>query len=191
MARKAILEGGKRDELIEIATKQFFTKGYDGTSVRSILEEANGEVGMFYHYFKSKDELFQIVVERFFDNYKKRFYEIVSECNSEEDFVEKLLKFYQASMLKFNQISDAIHWTIKSMLSARTIHELLPAVTEAIQRIGYRTDKPLDIAMGQYLYSISATVHSDSFIRMSFEEQKKEIMEIGDRLFTKMINNCF
>lgn len=185
MARKAVLTGGKRDELIEIATKQFFTNGYEATSVRSILDEANGEVGMFYHYFKTKDELFQIVVERFFDNYKKRFYETVLECNNKEDLVEKLLNLYQASMSKFNNISDVLHWTIKYALSARTIHEILPAFMEVIQRIGYRTDKPLDMAAGQYLYSISATLHSDSFIRMPFEQQKKEIFELGDRLFQK------
>jgi len=185
MARKAVLNGGKRDELIEIATKQFFTKGYDATSVRSILEEANGEVGMFYHYFKSKDELFQIVVERFFDNYKKYFYEIVLECNNKEELVEKLLTFYQASMSKFNNISDALHWTVIYALRARTIHELLPVFMEVIPKIGYKTDKPLDIAAGQYLYSISATLHSDSFKCMSFEQQKKEIIELGDRLFLR------
>lgn len=185
MARKAILNGGKRDELIEIAAKQFFTKGYDATSVRSILEEANGEVGMFYHYFNSKDELFQIVVERFFDNYKKGFCEIVLECNNKEELGEKLLKFYQASMSKFSNISDALHWTIKHALRARTIHELLPVFMEAIQKIGYHTEKPLDMAAAQYLYSISATLHSDSFNCMSFEQQKKEIIELGDRLFQR------
>jgi len=185
MARKAVLNGGKRDELIEIATNQFFTRGYDATSVRSILKEANGEIGMFYHYFKSKDELFKIVVERFFDNYKKDFYEIVLECNNKEELVEKLLKFYQASMSKFINVSDALHWTIKYALPARTRYELLPAFMEVIKKIGYQTDKPLDIAAGQYLYSISATLHSDSFNRMSFEQQKKEIIDLGDRLFQK------
>ena len=69
MARKAVLQGGKRDEIINVATKQFFEKGYEETSIRSILNDVGGEVGMFYHYFKSKDELFQVVVERFFHQY--------------------------------------------------------------------------------------------------------------------------
>lgn len=183
MARKAVLEGGKRDELIDIATKQFFTNGYEATSVRSILEEANGEIGMFYHYFKSKDELFQIVVERFFDHYQKSFYQMVSECDDREEFIENLLKFYQVSMSKYDTISNALHWTVKYALSVRTIHELLPAITQAITKFGYKTDKPLDIAAGQYLYCISATLHSDSFAGMSFAEQKMELIDIGNRLF--------
>ena len=49
MPRKAILEGGKRDEIIAVATKLFFTEGFEATSVRKILALVDGEIGMFYH----------------------------------------------------------------------------------------------------------------------------------------------
>ena len=68
MPKKAILEGGKRDEIVYAAMQLFFEKGYEATSVRMILDKVHGEVGMFYHYFKSKEELFQKVVERFFQS---------------------------------------------------------------------------------------------------------------------------
>ena len=42
MARKAILEGGKRDEIIAVATKLFFTEGFEATSVRKILALVDG-----------------------------------------------------------------------------------------------------------------------------------------------------
>ena len=70
MARKPVLTGGKRDEIIKTATALFFEKGYEATSVRMIMEIVNGEIGMFYHYFKSKEELFDRVVEKFFDDYR-------------------------------------------------------------------------------------------------------------------------
>lgn len=66
MPRKPVLEGGKRDEIISTAMQLFFENGYEATSVRMILDRVGGEVGMFYHYFKSKEELFQKVVDRFF-----------------------------------------------------------------------------------------------------------------------------
>ena len=43
MARKAILESGKRDEIIAAATQLFFTEGFEGTSVRKILGMVGGE----------------------------------------------------------------------------------------------------------------------------------------------------
>lgn len=188
MARKAVLQGGKRDEIIRVATKQFFENGYEATSVRSILNDVDGEVGMFYHYFKSKDELFQVVVERFFDRYREHFYEIVKECTDKEDFVEKMLKFYLYSMNQFDHISGNLHWTIVYSLSARTIMSLLPAIEEMIEKVGYRTDRPIDMAARQFLYCLAATLHSESFVGMSFEEQKKELLALGDRLFPELPN---
>ena len=58
MARKPAAEGGKKEALITTALKLFMENGYENTSVRMILNEVGGEVGMFYHYFKSKDALF-------------------------------------------------------------------------------------------------------------------------------------
>lgn len=183
MARKAVLQGGKRDEIIKVATKQFFENGYEATSVRSILNDVGGEVGMFYHYFKSKDELFQVVVERFFEQYREHFYEIVEECTDKEEFVEKMLKFYLYSMNQFGHISGNLHWTIMYSLSARTIESLLPAMEENIKKVGYHIDRPIDMAASQFLYALSATLHSESFAGMSFEEQKKELLALGNRLF--------
>lgn len=183
MARKAVLQGGKRDEIINVATKQFFEKGYEETSIRSILNDVGGEVGMFYHYFKSKDELFQVVVERFFHQYQEHFYKIVEMCTDKEEFVEKMLKFYLDSMKQFGHVSDNLHWTIMYSLSVRTIKSLLPAIEEIIKKVGYHIDRPIDIATSQFLYSLSATLHSESFAGMSFEDQKKELLALGDRLF--------
>ena len=64
MARKAILEGGKRDEILDKAILLFTQNGYEGTSVRMILQEVGGEIGMFYHYFSSKEELFDCAMKR-------------------------------------------------------------------------------------------------------------------------------
>ena len=91
MARKAVLEGGKRDEILAAARDLFLEKGYDATSVRMILDRVGGEVGMFYHYFKSKEELFQQVVERFFRDYRLQLVEITEGCDSPEEFFRRFL----------------------------------------------------------------------------------------------------
>lgn len=73
MARKPMYEGGTEKKFVEEATKLFFNQGYEGTSIRGICKEVKCEVGLFYYYYKSKDELFDICLEEFFIPYKAKF----------------------------------------------------------------------------------------------------------------------
>lgn len=183
MARKAVTEGGKRDEIIIAATKLFFQNGYEATSVRTIIDSVGGEVGMFYHYFKSKDELFQIVIERFFEDYGKRFAQMTIQCNSKEDFAVQLLRMYEEGMNNFNSISANLHWTIQNALAVKTIMAMKPAILHMIEKWNYKRNIPIDIAVGQLLFAISATLHTDSFSLLSSVEKQQVLME----LITKMI----
>ena len=53
----------RRKELIDIAGRLFAEKGYESVSVRDILAEVNGAPGMFYHYFKSKQDIYLATME--------------------------------------------------------------------------------------------------------------------------------
>ncbi|WP_455046534.1 TetR/AcrR family transcriptional regulator [Mogibacterium timidum] len=56
----------RKQELIEVATKLFESRGYENVSVRDILSEVNGAPGMFYYYFKSKEDIFLACMECYF-----------------------------------------------------------------------------------------------------------------------------
>jgi AcrR family transcriptional regulator len=47
----------RRKEILDTAEKLFFTRGYDSTSVDSIIDTIKVSKGTFYYYFKSKEEL--------------------------------------------------------------------------------------------------------------------------------------
>lgn len=44
--------------------------GFEGTSIRKIMNEAGAEVGLFYYYFKSKDDIYSAFIESLFIDYK-------------------------------------------------------------------------------------------------------------------------
>jgi TetR/AcrR family transcriptional regulator len=54
----------KRQLLIDVATKQFAERGYDGARVDRIVEECKVSKNLLYHYFDSKEELFIAVMEQ-------------------------------------------------------------------------------------------------------------------------------
>jgi AcrR family transcriptional regulator len=119
MPRKPVIEGGKRDEIARAAMKLFFTKGFDGTSVRSIMNLAGGEVGLFYYYFENKDAVFDAVLDLFFDHYQREFAQIVEHgrrnpCRLMEDFFEYMeIKTKEFRERYAPQMHRTVRWAIR------------------------------------------------------------------------------
>ena len=175
MARKPVLSGGKKDEIIKTATALFFEKGYEATSVRMIMEIVNGEIGMFYHYFRSKEELFDRVVEKFFDDYREKFEDLINEFKTPEDLVDSFLPLYEESMSKFALLRGNMHWTIQYAMSGKTIESMRPAIEKLLSSWNIKSDVPIDILAGQLLYGISATIHSKGFEELDDEKKRYQI----------------
>ena len=178
MARKAVLEGGKKDELIAAATRLFFTRGFEGTSVRQVLQLVGGEIGMFYHYFSSKEELFEVVVDRFFRQYAADFEKTAGAVNTPEELVDAFLPSFEAAMEQYKRVEDGMHWTIRAALHERTILSLLPSAQELLLRFGYAGSYPLDIAAAKTVADVSAAIHSASFQQMAEGEKKSLLLRL-------------
>ena len=63
MARTVKHPDVRRSELIGCAQKLFYTKGYESTSVRDIVDAAGVAKGTFYYYFDSKQAILEAVVD--------------------------------------------------------------------------------------------------------------------------------
>ncbi|ADY54649.1 transcriptional regulator, TetR family [Syntrophobotulus glycolicus DSM 8271] len=94
----------RKQELIEIATELFVEKGYEAVSVRDILNIVNGAQGMFYHYFKSKQDIYIAAMSQYID---RMIEERVSILNDEgvpfpekRDHLRELLASSFADYLK-------------------------------------------------------------------------------------------
>jgi AcrR family transcriptional regulator len=94
MARKAVLTGGKRDEILNESMKLFFENGYEPTTVRMIMDRVGGEIGMIYHYFRSKEALFDCVVEKFFADYQQEFDAVIGSCSDPDSLIDAFLPLY-------------------------------------------------------------------------------------------------
>ena len=182
MARKAVLEGGKRDEIIMTAMKLFFEHGYEATSVRMIMDEVGGEIGMFYHYFKSKDMLFDMVVERFFKEYREKFETVLFTCNTRKDLVKMLTPIYEKAMEDFGKLKGNVHWTVQAAMHEGTLLTLKPAIQSLIEKWDVDNKVDPEILAGQVLFGISATIHSEAFIKMTPEKKEKCILDFIGRI---------
>lgn len=56
------MEENIKDNIYQAALKLFSRQGFDGTSIRQIAEEASVTIPMIYYYYKSKEGLFESVI---------------------------------------------------------------------------------------------------------------------------------
>jgi AcrR family transcriptional regulator len=85
---------GKRDRILNVATKLFAAKGFDGTSVRRIAEEAGLSVAGMFHYFSSKEEILFEIMMAFMDEGLKELKSIYESEKSSLERLKEVCKFF-------------------------------------------------------------------------------------------------
>lgn len=156
----------RRQELIEIALKQFLENGYEETSVRSILKEADGEIGMFYHYFKSKNEIYEAALENYNEKYIAKFTEIGN--STDLSFKEKLDQIFTrlpGSISEYNLMyTEKVNPQIMTVLHSRTLLKMAPLferiILEGLEKDNMNAPVPnVHLLSNFILFGMSAIVH--------------------------------
>lgn len=132
------------DALISTAFKLLEQREFDEISIADLAQKAGYSVGAFYARFKSKDELFDAMLDRHIDDRRRtRARQFATESDSTlirtlfEDTVEyywSRRRFWRAAL--FRSIRDEDFWVPIRKLS----YELADAL---VARIGARAQRPL------------------------------------------------
>jgi len=69
----------RKEEILDAAMELFLTRGYEKTSVSDIVRRINVAQGLFYYYFKSKEEVFRAVMERLARQFSGRIIAIIRD----------------------------------------------------------------------------------------------------------------
>src|ERR1700727_2085700 len=76
-----------REHLIEVATKLFAERGYEDTSIETVLQEASVSRGSLYHHFKNKEALFEAVLEAMENDIGLRVMDAASEATDAKEML--------------------------------------------------------------------------------------------------------
>ena len=68
----------KRDAFVDVASRLIQTKGYEALSIQDVLDELGASKGAFYHYFNSKSDLLEAIVERMADAVEATWDEVMA-----------------------------------------------------------------------------------------------------------------
>ena len=137
MARKPVLEGGKKDELLEAALALFFENGYENTSIRQITDKVGCEVGLFYYYFKNKDEAFERAIDRFFSRYLPELEALAGRAARDPyRVVTELFSRIAGETESFRRrYAGRLHWTVRWAIRERTLQILEPYMLRLLKTL--------------------------------------------------------
>ena len=69
------IKAERKDQIVLAGLKVFCEKGYDGAKVDDIVKKAGCSHGLFYHYFRNKQEIFDEIMK----NANNDTYEVVEK----------------------------------------------------------------------------------------------------------------
>lgn len=68
----------RRDEFIDVAQRLILTQGYESFSIQDVIDAVGASKGAFYHYFGSKADLLEALVERMADGVERSWSDVLS-----------------------------------------------------------------------------------------------------------------
>ncbi len=192
MPRSTKAASDRRLEFINAAEALFNEKGFENTSIDDIVARVGVAKGLFYYYFKSREELLGAIVDKILDEMEQ----IVVQATNKEGLtaMQRLLEMTSSSdkirvrsgrLMKFfhEERNQALHL----QLEVRSMKFLVPAM-EAIIKQGvsegiFNTPYPRETALA--LFGIKGGIHHSNAgtdYREDEERTIQVIMFLSERL---------
>lgn len=126
----------RKDELIRIAYKKFLEKGYEQTSVDEIIGEAQIAKGTYYHYFQSKDQMLEQVVDMMLQNGSQRATTVLdSDLPIPEKIVGIMLAFrpIEDELVIQNTLNQPENLLLHDKVNKRLISDAVPLLSDVVK----------------------------------------------------------
>ena len=125
---------GRKEQILESALHLFLQEGYDSTSMRNIADGAGCAVGLAYHYFETKDEMFARTLDYFFAPHEQKMQVLTAQKDKDlyallEDCFSYMVK--QISAFRKNW-PEELHWTVRQALRERALKLLEASMREIL-----------------------------------------------------------
>lgn len=169
----------RKNEILDVAGRLFATKGYGKCTINDILDAVGIAKGTFYHYFKSKEEVLDAIIEKVTDIVVARAKAV--EADQELSPVMKLLNT-TLSMKVENEIDrdlmEELHRPENALMHQKSLNIMVTKVTpilshiveEGIKQGIFKCDYPSQYM--QIFLTSSITLMDDGIFQVEPEEQQ-------------------
>ncbi|MFB9135625.1 TetR/AcrR family transcriptional regulator [Vibrio olivae] len=82
-----------RHHILDVGYQLVVQKGFTSVGLSELLKTADVPKGSFYHYFKSKEQFGEALIEDYFMRYRQRIHQIFSEQS--QNAYQRLMTYFQ------------------------------------------------------------------------------------------------
>lgn len=112
-----------RQEILETATREFVTKGFDGTRIDEIADAARVNKRMLYVYFGNKEDLYLGVLKDQLDRVLQIAAPPEQRCQNPRDEAERIIRRYFQFLIENPHFVRLVSWEL--LAGTRRSHRVL------------------------------------------------------------------
>lgn len=145
MQKKAVKDNAKKSKILSAAANCFISDGFEGTSIRKIMNEAGAEVGLFYYYFKSKDDIYSAFIESLFIDYRSKIIGMTEKAvrSPYTSFIDIFGMFADEAERFRNEFVGKMHESTLRDIRDRSLEISVPYIKQIIEVLIEYGAKPL------------------------------------------------
>lgn len=145
----------RRREIVSASRSLFLSQGYENTTMQDIMTKLQIAKGTTYHYFRSKEELLDAVVEDMVTEYVGTIEKSLNQCGGTAfEKMQILVTVGRIVSPSTNTLADALHRSDNREMHARllaiTIAKLSPlyarVISQGCEEGVFRVEHPLECA---------------------------------------------
>lgn len=123
---KQVRKKDRKQQIINSALKVFCEKGYDDAKIDDIVDRIGCSHGLFYHYFKSKKDLFQVAVVENDEKLKKLIFSKIDKLTSYREKLKLIIEGLYKELYNNENYARHFYLFISNSFSKRNKRRALP-----------------------------------------------------------------
>ncbi|UYW68792.1 TetR/AcrR family transcriptional regulator [Bacillus cereus] len=167
----------RRQELMDIGFELYMKNGMKGFGIKDVVNHAGVATGLFYYYFKSKENFvdevlndfivknMELIEEILISNERSVMQKLKDSLNIFWTFIEKLAPYKNVSSFQTEQ-----HFQLEQKLFTRMQPLIRQVIEEGVKTGVFNTDNSL-LTSGFILYGLSSIAHSEVNLNLDTKQE--------------------
>lgn len=188
-----------KEHILDTALKLFLQKSFKDVTMKELVDFAGISKGAFYHYFTSKEKVFEEVVLRFYDSLQVKDYKILSEHSLYEFYKNGLKIIGESKNFGEQQEFTLNHYYLifdgmkliprfKEIHLQQTQHELnewSKIIAVAKEKKEIESILPDETIAKMFLFLLDGSM-TNAIINGNIEQVKEDISILWDGLYDQL-----